>query len=43
MIHGALKGLDYANLVRIVALVPGRTATVVATVRRCHAFSSPRN
>ncbi|MCX5955450.1 MAG: ATP-dependent DNA helicase RecG [Cyanobacteria bacterium] len=35
--------LDYANLVRIVALVPGRTATVVATVRRCHAFSSPRN
>jgi ATP-dependent DNA helicase RecG len=35
--------LDYANLVRISALVPGRTATVVATVRRCHAFSSPRN
>ena len=35
--------LDYANLVRICALVPGRTATVVATVRRCHAFSSPRN
>ena len=35
--------LDYANLVRIAALVPGRTATVVATVRRCHAFSSPRN
>ncbi len=35
--------LDYANLVRISALVPGRTATVVATVRRSHAFSSPRN
>ena len=35
--------LDYANLVRITALEPGRTATVVATVRRCHAFASPRN
>ena len=35
--------LDYANLVRIAALVPGQTATVVATVRRCHAFSSSRN
>jgi len=35
--------LDYANLVRIAALEPGRTATVVATVRRCHAFPSPRN
>jgi ATP-dependent DNA helicase RecG len=35
--------LDYAELVRISALVPGRTATVVATVRRSHAFVSPRN
>jgi ATP-dependent DNA helicase RecG len=35
--------LDYAELVRIAALVPGRTATVVATVRRCNAFVSPRN
>ncbi len=35
--------LDYAHLVRIAALEPGRTATVVATVRRCHAFTSPRN
>jgi len=35
--------LDYAHLVRINALVPGETATVVATVRRCHAFTSPRN
>ena len=35
--------LDYAHLVRIAALEAGRTATVVATVRRCHAFSSPRN
>jgi ATP-dependent DNA helicase RecG len=35
--------LDYAHLVRIAALEPGRTATVVATVRRCHAFNSPRN
>ena len=35
--------LDYANLVRIAALEPGRTATIVATVRRSHAFASPRN
>ena len=35
--------LDYAHLVRIAALEPGRTATIVATVRRCHAFASPRN
>jgi ATP-dependent DNA helicase RecG len=35
--------LDYANLVRISGLEVGRTATIVATVRRCHAFVSPRN
>jgi ATP-dependent DNA helicase RecG len=35
--------LDYANLVRITALVPGSTATIVATVRRCRSFVSPRN
>lgn len=35
--------LDYANLVRISALVPGSTATIVATVRRCRSFVSPRN
>ncbi len=35
--------LDYAHLARIAALEPGRTATIVATVRRCHAFASPRN
>ncbi len=35
--------LDYAHLVRIAALEPGRTATIVASVRRCHAFASPRN
>ena len=35
--------LDYANLRRINALVPGETATIVATVRRCHGFVSPRN
>jgi ATP-dependent DNA helicase RecG len=35
--------LDYAHLVRINALEPGRTATVVATIRRSHAFASPRN
>ena len=35
--------LDYANLRRINALEPGETATIVATVRRCHGFVSPRN
>ncbi len=35
--------LDYANLVRISGLEPGHTATIVATVRRSHAFTSPRN
>ena len=35
--------LDYANLVRISGLETGHTATIVATVRRCHAFASPRN
>ena len=35
--------LDYANLVRITGLEPGRTATIVATVRRTNAFVSPRN
>ena len=35
--------LDYAHRVRIAGLEPGRTATIVATVRRCHAFTSPRN
>ena len=35
--------LDYANLVRISGLEPGRTATIVATVRRSNAFTSPRN
>ncbi|MEB3277261.1 MAG: ATP-dependent DNA helicase RecG [Cyanobacteriota bacterium] len=35
--------LDYANLRRIRTLVPGETATVVASVRRAHAFVSPRN
>ncbi len=35
--------LDYANLVRIAALEPGTTATIVATVRRCSSFTSPRN
>ncbi|MFN9659028.1 MAG: ATP-dependent DNA helicase RecG [Cyanobacteriota bacterium] len=35
--------LNYANLVRLAALVPGSTATVVATVRRCTSFVSPKN
>lgn len=35
--------LDYAHLVRINGLECGRTATIVATVRRSHAFTSPRN
>ena len=35
--------VDYSALRRIDALVPGETATIVATVRRCHGFTSPRN
>ncbi|EDY38030.1 ATP-dependent DNA helicase RecG [Cyanobium sp. PCC 7001] len=35
--------LDYAHRVRIAGLEVGRTATIVATVRRCQAFTSPRN
>ncbi|MCU0528936.1 MAG: ATP-dependent DNA helicase RecG [Cyanobium sp. Prado107] len=35
--------LDYANLVRIRALEPGSTATIVAAVRSCRTFVSPRN
>ncbi|SBO42337.1 ATP-dependent DNA helicase RecG [Cyanobium sp. NIES-981] len=35
--------LDYAHLVRIAGLEVGRTATIVATVRRAQAFASPRN
>ncbi|MCP9926914.1 ATP-dependent DNA helicase RecG [Cyanobium sp. CH-040] len=35
--------LDYANLVRIHALEPGTTATIVAAVRSCRTFVSPRN
>jgi ATP-dependent DNA helicase RecG len=35
--------VDYSRLVRIQDLEPGETATVVASVRRCHAFASPRN
>lgn len=35
--------LDYSRLVRIAALEPGNTATIVATVRRSHSFTSPRN
>jgi ATP-dependent DNA helicase RecG len=35
--------VNYANLVRIGSLVAGSTATVVATVRRCHTATSPKN
>ena len=35
--------VDYSAMRRIEALVAGETATIVATVRRCHGFTSPRN
>ena len=35
--------VDYSAMRRIEALEPGTTATIVATVRRCHGFTSPRN
>ncbi|MDP6192873.1 MAG: ATP-dependent DNA helicase RecG [Prochlorococcus sp.] len=35
--------VDYSCLRRIEALEAGETSTIVATVRRCHGFTSPRN
>jgi ATP-dependent DNA helicase RecG len=35
--------VDYSQLVTISNLVPGSTATIVATVKRCHAFVSHKN
>ncbi|MEL6159639.1 MAG: ATP-dependent DNA helicase RecG [Cyanobacteria bacterium J06627_32] len=35
--------IDYARQVKIKDLVPGETVTIVATVKRCNCFSSPRN
>lgn len=35
--------IDYARQVKIRNLVPGETVTVVATVKRCNCFNSPRN
>jgi ATP-dependent DNA helicase RecG len=35
--------IDYARQVKIRDLVPGETVTVVATVRRCNCFNSPKN
>jgi len=35
--------IDYSQQVRMRDLVPGETATVVGTVKRCTCFSSPRN
>lgn len=35
--------IDYARQVRIRDLVPGATVTIVATVKRCNCFTSPRN
>ncbi|MEM8505440.1 MAG: ATP-dependent DNA helicase RecG, partial [Cyanobacteria bacterium P01_D01_bin.1] len=35
--------IDYARQVKIKDLVPGETVTLVATVRKCNCFNSPRN
>ncbi len=35
--------VDYSSLKRIAHLQPGETVTVLATIRRCSAFKSPRN
>ncbi len=35
--------IDYARLVNIRELVGGETVTLVATVKRCNCFNSPRN
>ena len=41
--HYPRDHVDYSALRRIEALVPGETATIVASVRRCNGFVSPRN
>ena len=43
ILHYPRDYVDYSALRRIDALVPGETATIVASVRRCHGFTSPRN
>ena len=35
--------IDYAKQVKIADLEPGETVTIVATVKRCNVFKSPRN
>lgn len=35
--------IDYARQVKIKELEPGETVTIVAEVKRCHCFSSPKN
>ena len=35
--------IDYARQVKIKDLVPGETVTLVATVKKCSCFNSPRN
>lgn len=35
--------VDYARQVNIRDLVPGETVTLIATVKRCNCFNSPRN
>ena len=41
--HYPRDHVDYATRRRIEALVVGETATIVATIRRCNGFVSPRN
>ena len=35
--------VDYSSLKRIIDLKPGETATIVASIRKCNSFKSPRN
>ncbi|MAR05716.1 MAG: ATP-dependent DNA helicase RecG [Cyanobium sp. NAT70] len=41
--HYPRDHVDYSRMRRINALVVGETATIVATIRRCNGFVSPRN
>ena len=41
--HYPRDHVDYSAMRRINALVAGETATIVATIRRCNGFVSPRN
>ncbi len=43
LLHYPRDYIDYSSLLRISELKAGETATLIATVRKCNSFKSPRN